>query len=294
LREVAKGLMAMQRIQEKLGLCVTKMRSRKGFTLIELLVVMGIAALLMTLAATSFFGASRRDTVTKSRNQFCDVLRLARQQACVAGKKHVVICWNATTKIKVGDKEVDGGKQGRYAIFEYVGNVWPQGRQLCAPFGVQREAFATLTRKSRLININDPDQTKFIRLTRVRGNATETNREQGQNMQNISAVRLDYEVAGSDAGGFEARGDNLWVATVDSQSPMPNEPFPLGIRTSQTYALPKEYGFDKDRVVFVFSEDGRCETTSSVKASHSVAKNLPTFSVSVSSEGVVEPGKIAK
>ena len=52
---------------------------RSGFTLIELLVVMGIAALLMTLAATSFFGASRRDNITKSRDQFCDVLRLARQ-----------------------------------------------------------------------------------------------------------------------------------------------------------------------------------------------------------------------
>ena len=82
---------------------------RSGFTLIELLVVMGIAALLMTLAATSFFGASRRDNITKSRDQFCDVLRLARQQASILGKTHVVVCWNADTKITVGNQQISGG-----------------------------------------------------------------------------------------------------------------------------------------------------------------------------------------
>ncbi len=284
----------MQRIQEQLGLCVKQWRSRKGFTLIELLVVMGIAALLMTLAATSFFGASRRDTITKSRNQFCDVLRLARQQACVLGKKHVVICWNVDTKIKVGDKDVDGGKQGRYAIFQYVGNVWAQGRYLCAPFGVQREAFATLTKKSRLININDPENDKFIRLEKVRGNATETADEQDDNAQKITSLSLSYDVGGTGTEEFNVLGLNLWVATATSGSPLPSGAFPLGMRTSQTYALPKDYGFDQDRVVFIFTEDGRCENTSSVKASHSVAKNLPTFSVSVDAEGVVNPGKIAK
>lgn len=259
---------------------------RSGFTLIELLVVMGIAALLMTLAATSFFGASRRDNITKSRDQFCDVLRLARQQASILGKTHVVVCWNADTKITVGDKQISGGKQGRYAMFEYVGNIWPSGTKLAAPFGIQREAFALLTKNARLINIKEPDRD-FMRVKYVANDATQSERDNQQDEESVSGIRLDYTV-GNQAQSIDITDDNLWVATLRKASGE-SKAFPLGIRTTQTYSLPKDYCFNNDRAVFIFTADGRLESgsDSSVTAKHSVSKNADnaTFVVSITPQG---------
>ncbi len=260
--------------------------ARRGFTLIELLVVMGIAALLMTLAATSFFGASRRDNITKSRDQFCDVLRLARQQASILGKTHIVVCWNASTKITVGDKQVTGGQQGRYAMFEYVGNVWPSGTKLAAPFGLQREALATLTTNARLININDPDKP-FMRVRKVANDATQTEEDNSQDADSVTKVTLDYYVGGNPKS-LDIEGMDLWVATL-RQSPGESKAFPLGIRTSQTYSLPKDYSFSKERSVFIFSPDGRLASgsESAVTAKHSMSKNADnaTFTVSINQQG---------
>ncbi len=290
----------MRHMQEVRRPCVRKVTSRKGFTLIELLVVMGIAALLMTLAATSFFGASRRDTLTKSRNQLSDVLRLARQQACILGRTHVVVCWNASTKITVGDKQVDGGKQGRYALFEYVGNVWADGKKIGAPFGLQREAFSSLARNARLININSVENdSKFMRIEKIRNDATMTDEEQGrsENKDSITSLPLEFYFGGQ-KDTFEVRGDdqqgNLWVATLrDAPSGLSSgKSFPLGIRTTQTYALPKDYCFNNDRVVFVFTADGRCTSAATITAQHSVAKNTPTFSVTVGQNGEINPAQM--
>lgn len=276
----------MRLFQQQTGTLSAASAARRGFTLIELLVVMGIAALLMTLAATSFFGASRRDNITKSRDQFCDVLRLARQQASILGKTHVVVCWNATTKITVGDREVAGGKQGRYALFEYVGNVWPSGNQLAAPFGLQREALATLTKNARLININEPDKP-FMRVREVANDATLSDRDNALQTDTITRVTLDYTVGGS-SKSIEMNDDNLWVATLRN-SPGETKAFPLGIRTTQTYALPKDYAFGKDRDVFIFTADGRLATGSAtgVTAAHSVSKNADnaTFTVTINQQG---------
>ena len=259
---------------------------RSGFTLIELLVVMGIAALLMTLAATSFFGASRRDNITKSRYQFCDVLRMARQQASILGKTHVVVCWNADTKITVGNQQISGGKQGRYAMFEYVGNVWPSGTKLAAPFGLQREAFALLTKNARLINIKDPDKG-FMRVEDVANDATQTDEDNDRDSESVTSVQLEYTVGGQ-SQSINISDSNLWVATLRKSSGE-SKAFPLGIRTTQTYSLPKDYCFDNDRAVFIFTADGRLETGSdtSVNAKHSVSKNADnaTFTVSISQQG---------
>lgn len=278
----------MKCFQDKMQLASAGNPARRGFTLIELLVVMGIAALLMTLAATSFFGASRRDNITKSRDQFCDVLRLARQQASILGKTHVVVCWNADTKITVGDKQISGGKQGRYALFEYVGNVWPSGTKLAAPFGLQREAFSLLIKNARLININDPDKA-FMRVKTVANDATQSNDDQRNDQESVTSVRVDYKVGG-DPQSIDIEDDNLWVATL-RQSSGESKAFPLGIRTSQTYALPKDYSFNQDRSVFIFTADGRLENGSatSVTAKHSVSKNADnaTFTVSISQQGEI-------
>ncbi len=259
---------------------------RSGFTLIELLVVMGIAALLMTLAATSFFGASRRDSITKSRDQFCDVLRMARQQASILGKTHVVVCWNADTKITVGNQQVAGGKQGRYAMFEYVGNVWPSGTKLAAPFGLQREAFGVLTKNARLINIKDPDKA-FMRVDELSNDVTQTDEDNDREADSVDGLELEYSVGGQ-SQSITVSGTNLWVATLRKTSGE-SKAFPLGIRTTQTYSLPKDYCFSNDRAVFIFTADGRLETGSdtSVDAKHSVSKNADqaTFTVSISQQG---------
>ena len=261
---------------------------RSGFTLIELLVVMGIAALLMTLAATSFFGASRRDNITKSRDQFCDVLRLARQQASILGKTHVVVCWNADTKITVGNQQISGGKQGRYAMFEYVGNVWPsEGAVLTAPFGLQREAFSVLTKNARLINIKSPEDG-FMRVDKLANDATLTDEESEEFAESEAKVDYDYLVHGE-----ERKFNFPSSAVVKLRTPSKTKSaFPLGIRVSQTFALPKDYCFSQERTVFVFTPEGKVEAkpTASVEAKHSVSKNADnaTFTVSISSEGKIE------
>ena len=275
------------RFSQKQNVCPRAVaRARGGFTLIELLVVMGIAALLMTLAATSFFGASRRDNITKSRDQFCDVLRLARQQASVLGKTHVVVCWNAKTKITVGDRQIAGGEQGRYALFEYIGNVWPDGDKLAAPFGIQREALGSLTKNARLININDPDK-EFMRVKHVANDATQTKEDREDDEESVTKVQLDYYVGGQQHS-IDLRGENLWVATLRKSSGE-SKPFPLGVRASQTYSLPKDYAFNKDRSVFIFTADGQLASgsESSVTAKHSVSKNADnaTFTVTVNQQG---------
>lgn len=267
------------------GRCAPRMKtSRQGFTLIELLTVMGIAALLITLASTSFFGATRRDTLTKSRDQLCDVLRLARQQASIYGKTHVVVCWNAKVKHQVGSKTVDG-QQGRYALFEYVGNVWVKGNKLAAPFGIQREAFALLKQNSRLIDINHPDKD-FMRVSSVANDSTLSSSEKSTSSDTVNTLEVEYRTGGT-TEKVELYGDNLWVATLKSTPSGVDNPFPLGIRVSQVYSLAQNYKFDTDRKVFVFNGDGCVKSSESVTASHSLSKNASTFTVSVSTNGEI-------
>ena len=87
--------------------------ARAGFTLMELMVVIGIAALLLTISATAFFGASREENLTRSRDQLRDILLSARQRACIEGVPYVVICYNTTSEIEVGSStDRDLGQEG--------------------------------------------------------------------------------------------------------------------------------------------------------------------------------------
>ena len=135
-------------------LAAARRAPRAGFTLIELMVVVGIAALLLTISATAFFGASRTENLTRSRNQLRDVLLMARQQACITQKPHVVVCYNVDSEIEVGGS-TQKVEQGRFALFRYVGRVWPQGDKLAAPFGLQRDLLSTLSVRERLTHAGD-------------------------------------------------------------------------------------------------------------------------------------------
>lgn len=281
-----------------------------GFTLIELLVVIGIVALLLTVASTAFFGATKQESVTKSRNQLRDVLLMARQQACILGKPHVVVCWNSDTSIKVGNTEQTGLKQGRYALFQYVGQVWADGRDLMAPFGVQREILSgALRRNARLINLDDLNADKFMRVDLIPNDPNKTAEE--NNRQNLSApTKLDYEYyVGGTAETFDvpynetlkgydnAKHYQFLVARL-KQNAGTRGSFPLGVRVTETYSLPQLYKFDQDRAVFYFSADGRLVTsgvdgvTSSISAAHSVSRGKQdiTFSISVDQNGIVKVG----
>lgn len=282
-------------------------KGRSGFTLIELLVVIGIVALLLTVASTAFFGATKQESVTKSRNQLRDVLLMARQQACILGKPHVVVCWNTDATITVGNSEQTGLKQGRYALFQYIGQVWGSGRDLAAPFGVQREILSgALRRNARLINLNKPNDEKFMRVDALPNDSTRTADE--NNRQNISPVdKLEYEYfVGGTAEKFEppttdkqgyddSKNYKFLVARLRNNA---NErgAFPAGVRVTETYSLPQLYKFSQDRAVFYFSADGRLVTsgvdgvTQSISAAHSVSRGKQdlTFSVSVDQNGIVK------
>lgn len=285
-----------------------------GFTLIELLVVIGIVALLLTVASTAFFGATKQESVTKSRNQLRDVLLMARQQACILGKPHVVVCWNSDTSVKVGNTEQTGLKQGRYALFQYVGQVWADGRNLMAPFGVQREILSgALRRNSRLINLNKLNDDTFMRVDLIPNDGTLTETEnKNQNLSAATDLEYTYQVGGSDVDPLEVPTNNalkgynntkhyqfLVARLRQTAGVKKGDSFPLGVRVTETYSLPQLYKFDQDRAVFYFSADGRLVTsgvngvTSSISAAHSVARGNQdvTFSISVDQNGIVKVDK---
>lgn len=282
---------------------------RAGFTLIELLVVIGIAAMLITMAGTSFFGAMRQESVTKSRNQLRDTLLLARQQACILGKTHVVVCWNSDTEVTVGSKK-QTAKQGRYALFQFVGNVWHEGKHLMAPFGVQREALgAALRKNARAINLFDPDADTFMRIDKIADDPAKENDDLNTQIDSNRKRNLDYAywVGGQkktlrmEAGeadleigeeGAKRRNPGFWVATLKGNAPS-DSAFPMAVRVTATFSLPKEYAFEGgDRAVFIFGPDGSLQSGSaaSVKAAHSVSKSAKnvTFTVSVDGQGTVK------
>lgn len=288
---------------------------RSGFTLIELMVVIGIAAMLITMAATSFFGAMRQEGVTKSRNQLRDTLLLARQQACILGKTHVVVCWNSDTEVVVGSKK-SKVKQGRYALFQSVGNVWHEGKTLLAPFGVQREILgAALRKNARAINLFEPDADSFMRIDKIADDPTKDNAEKNDQIEGIPDnikynLNYTYWVAGQRktlameasngklAIGEEDEDDSsmrtnpgFWVATLEGSAPS-DRAFPMAVRVTATFSLPDAYAFEGgDRAVFIFGPEGSLQSgsASSVTAAHSISKNAKnaTFTVSVDGQGTV-------
>lgn len=267
-------------------------RWQQGFTLIELLVVIGIAAMLLTMATTQFFGAMRRESTTKSRNQLRDLLLTARQQACILGTTHILICWNADAKVTVGDKTNTGGKQGRYALFQYVGDVWKQGSKLYTPFGVQSERFASLKHGARAVSLADPSATKFARITDVVRSPSKTDEKVEEELRNTKPIDYAYMVGGEKVTGQWSVEMYPVADFSGTLKDLENGRVPLAIRTSSTLSLPQYYAFDKDRLVFIFTPDGCLDATSdkSITAKHSLsssAKNV-TIGLSVNDDGTVK------
>lgn len=273
-----------------------RMMGRAGFTLIELLVVIGIAALLLTLSTTSFFGASRAESLSKSRNQLRDVLLMARQQASIQGKTHVVVCWNADVTIEVGSA-TQRGKQGRFALFQHVGRVWPSGgNKLAAPFGLQRDLLTSLRPNERLINIDDPDDDKFMRVETVPHDPSKTVDDNAEDNKGNRVDQLNYEyydgerlqlVASDRKDVYGNQNLGFFVAEL-KESCGETKPFPLGVRVTGTYSLPRLYSFDKDRVAFVFTPDGRVEQGGTLRATLALSANAPSFSITVTGDGDVK------
>ena len=169
-------------------------RARRGFTLIELIVVVGIVAMLITMASTGFFGALRQEDATRARNQLRDVLLAARQTACVFGRTQVVVLWNADTEIEVGNRK-QAAKQGKYAVFSSVGNVWLSGTQICVPYGYQRESLGALEPGTRVISLADPDATRFAVIDESLTGPNMTQSDIDQNRQ-AQTVQLRYLAGG--------------------------------------------------------------------------------------------------
>ncbi len=270
------------------------MKKRRGFTLVELMVVIGIVAMLIAMSSTAFFGGTRQDSVTKSRDQLRDVLLLARQQACISGKTQVLICWNADAKVKTGKTETTA-PQGRYALFESVGNVWKQGNNLYVPFKIQLDAMQALRVGTRLVSLSDPDANKFARVTKLVYDPSITD-EEVTKREESAMLKYKYMVGGEE-GAEELKFQMTKIA--EFSGPLGAEDsarVPLALRTSTTYHLPLYYQFDQGRTVFIFTPDGCLGDGSARSISASPPQQAAnsregTFSISVSSEGEVKVGK---
>ena len=263
-------------------------RARRGFTLIELIVVVGIVAMLITMASTGVFGALRQEDATRARNQLRDVLLAARQTACVFGRTQVVVLWNADTEIEVGNRK-QAAKQGKYAVFSSVGNVWLSGTQICVPYGYQRESLGALEPGTRVISLADPDATRFAVIDESLTGPNMTQSDIDQNRQ-AQTVQLRYLAGGQQESVnypmqviARLRSGAAPLKSVDGV-------VPLAARDSQVYNLPAYYAFGSDRTAIVFRPDGRVETEGNARlsVSHSVAsRETGNFSLSIDSTGKV-------
>ncbi len=273
-----------------------KTRRRRGFTLVELMVTIGVVALLISISASAFMGGTRQDSVTKSRDQLRDVLMLARQQACITGRTHLVICWNATAEITSG-KTTQRIDQGRYAMFEYIGDLWANGGGLYVPFQVQLDAMQSLKVGTRLVSLLNPDATTFPRIEKVIQDRTKTSQEQESSRHNNSRSLSYKYFTGGSQGGTDWTPTMYKVAeysgalTTDSETGK----VPLAVRVSTTYHLPEYYAFN-NRSVFIFTPDGCLgrDSANSVSAdppSQAANSREATFSIRVDDNGEVRIGE---
>ncbi len=274
---------------------IARHRRKRGFTLVELMVVIGIVALLISISASAFTGGTRQDSVTKSRDQMRDVLMLARQQACITGRTHVVVCWDAKSEIKSGNSSTTVD-QGRYAMFEYIGDLWAHGGSLYVPFKVQLEAMESLKVGTRLVSLLDPDAAKFPRIEKVMQDRTKTAQQQEAMVQGgLRAIEYKYPTAGNYQGAS-------WTPTMYKvaeysgtlASDSDTGKVPLAVRVSSTYHLPEYYAFNK-RSVFIFTPDGCLGRGSATGVSASPPKQAAntkeaTFSIKVNDNGEVSVG----
>ncbi len=262
---------------------------RQGFTLIELMVVIGIVALLIATSSAAFFGGTQQDSVTKGRDQLRDMLYLARQEACITGKTQVLVCWNAQAEIKVG-KESERIPQGRYAIFEYIGNVWKSGNELCVPFRMHCDMAEALKVGTRLISLTRPDADRFARVTEVLYN-TNVNDENAPNTS-IRNIKFKYLVGGDEGAETLTLPMTAIAKFSGSLDGVDGDRVPLAVRTSTLYHLPQYYHFSQDRAVFIFTPDGALDNGSQT----SITANPPdraandkaaSFTINVSGNGDV-------
>lgn len=248
---------------------------RQGFTLIELLVVISIVSLLITLGTTAFFGAMSSEDVTKGKKQFKDIINSARQEAVISGKPTLLLCWNASFEQKVGNKTIST-KQGHYAIFTYVGNAWPSGRNLGSPFGLERETFYTLETSDDeplpIFNLAG-NSDKPVRVKYVANNPNREENDSEKNKQNdakINSITIPVWADGATTGDklvvYSDNGELGCLELEKSLGQPENEmnTIPVAIRTSTNFSLPEGFRFNTDRQTILFNADGTLAKDSSV------------------------------
>ncbi len=268
-----------------------KQRAKRGFTLMELLVVIGIAALLITMASTSFFGALRQEDRAKAENELCDALRSARQNACISGKAQVVICWNTEREIQVGN-DTERIQQGMYATFQYIGNAWLANSSLYVPFGLQREMMGNLSPNARIINLLNPSALSFAK---VGGNR---DYEHYDADDDVIEEQLAYPFQVQNTKVTDLKGLALRVAQLSSSANLAgvkdsvSEMIPIGMRITRSKALPTHYAFDGaggQRIAIVFNPDGTVGDGAGIlKASNRKSPNNPQeIAVDVTANGAI-------
>lgn len=282
--------------------------SRRGFTLIELLAVIGIAALLLTLATTAFFGAMGGEDAAKGKQQFKEIVTGARQEAVISGKPTLVLCWNTKTERKIGTK-IETVQQGHYAIFKYIGNAWPSpgdSKVLGSPFGLEREVFDGLVASEEnplpVFNLADESGDKPVKLEYVRNNPNLKESERNEAKKKVKIDRFSIpawsegsandayalEIYNPDNGTKNQLGCLALEKAISTSSQDAANTIPLATRTSSNFSLPEGFHFNK-RTIILFNVDGTAREGVSVTLTPNKAKNnLAAQVVTISKDGNVE------
>lgn len=264
-----------------------------GFTLIELLAVVGIAALLISVASSAFFGVSRKEAANRGKKQLRDVIVSAQQDATISGHPTIVFCWNSSRNQQIGNQTIQV-KQGHYALFKYLGRAWPDGsKRLGSPFGIEREAFNGLSAPLPVFNLNDLDgNPKPMKVVRVKQSNYVEKKEENDSYS-IKEFEIPIYVGGSDTGdklivgGSDENAIEMGCLALDE--PMPgsgNEPyFPLAVRVSANNSLPEGFIFSGDkRQVVIFNADGGASESKTITIENTADAN-DRFTLNVKTNG---------
>lgn len=240
---------------------------RRGFTLLELLIVMAIMVLLSTIMVTNYFGAQRAAAYSASVTEVRNALTLARQRACMDGRKTFFVFTNDTDFFVVQPIGAFTHVQGKVYYDGYVDMQ-------------ESEAANTRTRIFNLENFEDYYAT-------VGTHTMES--DAGDLFKGQYVTKFEFY-----KGNDEIDGSGTSTSSAASVNPGWSKGDRYGVAISTMFRLPKGFsatkftGFDShgDNHFISFNADGST-SGGTLEVAEAINKNKP-IKVDISRAGKIE------
>jgi prepilin-type N-terminal cleavage/methylation domain-containing protein len=227
----------------------TAKTTQSGFSMLELLAVMSIAALLTTLAVTSYFSAVRGMGRRSAVKHLANTLTVARQRACMDNARVSVVLFNEVSGVdESGDMEMTPSyvickEMGRitYAAGSALGDEYTA---LDAIFGLERaegdpndyQGFDAKAGGIRLYNMTSGGSSYVYPLVRAHSLRTDSAYDRQQDRYHIredTLERLDVNLFNFEINTTAGRNTATWrLGDAYGVEAAPVQNLPRGFRFS--------------------------------------------------------------